>query len=70
MHAETAVTSEEREDLLRVKASVECLRKVFRFVGRETIMEVYERSKREGIRVEDMETPENVVIVTEGTRRG
>ncbi|GMI27581.1 hypothetical protein TrCOL_g10908 [Triparma columacea] len=70
VHAETAVTASEREDLMRVKGAVECLRKVFRFVGKDTIMDVYQTSKREGIRVEDMGEPGNVVMCTEGTRRG
>mmetsp|Transcript_1840 Transcript_1840/g.3649 ORF Transcript_1840/g.3649 Transcript_1840/m.3649 type:complete len:319 (+) Transcript_1840:156-1112(+) len=69
VHASTQVTEVEREDLMRVKGAVECLRKVFRFVGRETIMEVYEKSKREGIAVGDMENGQNVALCTEGTRR-
>eukprot|EP00562_Extubocellulus_spinifer_P020494 CAMPEP_0178602556 /NCGR_PEP_ID=MMETSP0697-20121206/35030_1 /TAXON_ID=265572 /ORGANISM="Extubocellulus spinifer, Strain CCMP396" /LENGTH=381 /DNA_ID=CAMNT_0020240781 /DNA_START=43 /DNA_END=1188 /DNA_ORIENTATION=+ len=67
-HAATAVLPDERENIVRVRNSVECLRLVHCYVTPDSIMKVYNEAVRLGVKVGDMMRPDIVLALTEPTR--
>jgi len=65
-HASTPVLPDERENIVRVRNAIECLRMVHCYVTPDNIMKVYEASKAVGLG--DMTRPDITLMLTEGTR--
>lgn len=68
-HAATPVLPDERQNIVRVRNSVECLRLVHCFITPDTIRTVYDESLKLGLKVGEMMRPQYVLAVTEPTRR-
>lgn len=68
-HANTPVLPDERQSIVRVRNSVECLRLVHCFITPDTIRAVYDESLRLGLKVGEMMRPNYVLAVTEPTRQ-
>jgi len=67
-HAVTPVLPDERQNIVRVRNSVECLRLVHCFITPDTIRLVYDESLKLGLKVGEMMRPEHILAVTEATR--
>ena len=67
-HAATPVLPDERENIVRVRNSVECLRLVHCYVTPDAIVKVYDEAIRMGLKVGDMMRPDMVLALTEPTR--
>jgi len=68
-HATTRVSYSMRENIARVRNSIECLRLVHCEITPDTIEAVAKGSIEEGVRVADMLSPKWVVKLTEETRK-
>ena len=68
-HRTTRVSPSMRENIARVRNSVECLRLVHCEITPETIEAVAKGSVEAGVRVADMLSPKWVVKLTEATRK-
>ena len=68
-HAATPVLPDERQNIVRVRNSVECLRLVHCFVTPDTIRTVYDESLKLGLKVGEMMRPQYILAVTEPTRQ-
>ena len=67
-HAKCAVLPDERQNIVRVRNSVECLRLVHCFITPDTIRTVYDESLKLCLKVGEMMRPDYVLAVTEPTR--
>ena len=75
LHAETPYSMEDRSSLARLRCSVECLRQTLSDISPESIEYVYNKSlvsrnksSDQVIRVPEMLTPDNVIMLTVGRR--
>lgn len=68
-HRETPVLPEERQNIARVRNSIEALKLVHRKITPETIMEVFSASVESGVSIKDMLKPAIIAAITKGTRR-
>ena len=69
-HADTPVSRELRENICRIKNSIEALVLVHCAISPDSIVEVYEASIKQGIKLKKMTHPEFLISLTEGTRKG
>ena len=67
-HVETPVLPEERENIARVRNSIEALKLMSCRITPETLMEVFRASVEQNVSVKDMLKPKVVLAITKGTR--
>jgi len=68
-HLETPVMPEERENIARVRNSIEALKLISCRITPETVMDVFKASVEAGLSVKDMLKPSVVLLITKSTRR-
>ena len=61
-HASTVMTAEQKENIFRVRNSIEVLKTCFRYINGETIMEVFNKSVQLGLSLNQMLLTENIVM--------
>lgn len=68
-HSETPVMKDERDNIARVRNSIEALKIMYCRITPDTVLEVYKASVMADIHVKDMLAPKIALQITKGTRR-